>query len=212
MDDGVELREAMDPRILAEIDEILGTSGVHEDVMDQIWQRYLESMPDLSTRKRFIHRKGTPGFDRDALRVFSSHMFHAAHQMGRLKYGLELQELVNVTTDQAREADDQTKAMTLANELRGRHEWVMNPTGSSVAQVMTSTAFIWFLAASPASARANGTGCGELRMISRSTSAGLAMARLQATAPPQSWAMTVALEWPSAAISATRSWTDSEAR
>ncbi|WP_306199829.1 PLxRFG domain-containing protein, partial [Campylobacter jejuni] len=96
--------------------------------------RYLESMPDLSTRKRFIHRKGTSGYSKDALRVFSSHMFHSAHQMARLKYGLELQELVNNTVDQAKEADDQTKAMTLANELSKRHDWVMNPTGSKVAQ------------------------------------------------------------------------------
>ncbi|WP_262525588.1 PLxRFG domain-containing protein [Agrobacterium tumefaciens] len=157
MEAGSDLRKAMDPRIVAEIEEILGGANVNSDVMDQIWQRYLESMPDLSTRKRFIHRKGTSGYSKDALRVFSSHMFHAAHQMARLKYGLELQELVNQTVDQAKEADDQTRAMTLANELSNRHNWVMNPTGSKVAQTMTSTAFVWYLAASPAAALVNMT-------------------------------------------------------
>ncbi|WP_159953039.1 PLxRFG domain-containing protein [Rhizobium sp. 18065] len=155
MEQGSDLRRAMDPRMVAEIEEILGGSGVDPQVMDMIWQRYLETMPDLSTRKRFIHRKGTAGYAGDALRVFSSHMFHAAHQMAKLKYGLELQELANNAVEQAREADDQTRAMTLANELSKRHEWVMNPTGSKAAQVMTSTAFIWFLAASPASAVLN---------------------------------------------------------
>ncbi|MCI9865519.1 PLxRFG domain-containing protein [Rhizobium skierniewicense] len=157
MEAGGDMRKAMDPRIVAEIEEILGGSNVGGDVMDQIWQRYLESMPDLSARKRFIHRKGTAGFTQDALRVFSSHMFHAAHQMARLKYGLELQELVNKTADQAKEADDQTRAMTLANELSSRHNWVMNPTGSKVAQTMTSTAFVWYLAASPGAALVNMT-------------------------------------------------------
>ena len=157
MEAGSDMRKAMDPRIVAEIEEILGGANIGGDVMDQIWQRYLESMPDLSTRKRFIHRKGTSGFSKDALRVFSSHMFHAAHQMARLKYGLELQELVNKTVDQAKEADDQTKAMTLANELSKRHDWVMNPTGSKVAQTMTSTAFVWYLAASPGAALVNMT-------------------------------------------------------
>ncbi|MGV1752795.1 PLxRFG domain-containing protein [Agrobacterium sp. CG674] len=157
MEAGGDMRKAMDPRIVAEIEEILGGSNVGGDVMDQIWQRYLESMPDLSARKRFIHRKGTAGFTQDALRVFSSHMFHAAHQMARLKYGLELQELVNKTADQAKEADDQTRAMTLANELSNRHNWVMNPTGSKVAQTMTSTAFVWYLAASPGAALVNMT-------------------------------------------------------
>ncbi|MFC3074929.1 PLxRFG domain-containing protein [Shinella pollutisoli] len=157
MEAGSDLRRAMDPRIVAEIEEILGGAGVGADIMDQIWQRYLESMPDLSTRKRFIHRKGTAGFARDALRVFSSHMFHASHQMARLKYGLELQELVDQAVDQAREADDQARGMTLANELSSRHEWVMNPTGGKLAQTMTSTAFVWFLAASPAAAVVNMT-------------------------------------------------------
>ncbi|MGN7710765.1 PLxRFG domain-containing protein [Agrobacterium radiobacter] len=157
MEAGSDMRKAMDPRIVAEIEEILGGANIGGDVMDQIWQRYLESMPDLSTRKRFIHRKGTSGYSKDALRVFSSHMFHSAHQMARLKYGLELQELVNKTVDQAKEADDQTKAMTLANELSKRHDWVMNPTGSKVAQTMTSTAFVWYLAASPGAALVNMT-------------------------------------------------------
>lgn len=155
MEAGGDLRKAMDPRLVAEIEEMLGGAGVSAELMDQIWQRYLETMPDLSTRKRQIHRKGTAGYSEDALRAFSSHMFHAAHQMARLKYGLELQELVNVTMDQAKEADDTTKGVTLANELSSRHDWVMNPTGSSVAQTMTSAAFVWYLASSPASAMVN---------------------------------------------------------
>ena len=157
MEAGSDLRKAMDPRIVAEIEEILGGAGVGNDIMDQIWQRYLESMPDLSARKRFIHRQGTAGFTGDALRVFSSHMFHSAHQVARLKYGLELQELTGQAMDQAKESDDQTRGVTLANELSKRHEWVMNPTGSKVAQTMTSTAFVWFLAASPAAAAVNMT-------------------------------------------------------
>jgi N12 class adenine-specific DNA methylase/predicted RNA methylase len=157
MEEGADLRNSMDPRMVAEIETILGGAGVDSEVMDMIWQRYLETMPDLSTRKRFIHRKGTAGFNRDALRVFSSHMFHAAHQMAKVKYGLELQELVQQARDQAREADDPTRGMTLSNELAKRHDWVMNPTGGKAAQVLTSAAFVWFLAASPASAALNMT-------------------------------------------------------
>lgn len=158
-ENGADIRQAMDPRIIAEIETIIGGAGLDSStmttVLDQIWQRYLSTMPDLSTRKRFIHRKGTAGFDADALRAFSSHMFHAAHQMGRLKYGLEMQELVSNAADQARESDDVTRGMTLANELKARHKWVMNPTGSSVAQIMTSAAFVWYLAGSASAALVN---------------------------------------------------------
>lgn len=154
-----DVKAALDPRMIAEMETILGGSALSMEetstVIDQIWQRYLQLMPDLSVRKRFIHRKGTAGFDSDALRAFSSHMFHAAHQMGRLKYEVELSELVNKTTDQAKQAKDTTKAMQLAYELRSRHQWVMKPTGSKFAQTMTSTAFVWYLAATPAAAIVN---------------------------------------------------------
>ncbi len=155
MKDMTDPRAAMDPRMVAEIEQLLGNAGVDQDLMDMVYQRYLETLPELSMRKRYMHRKGTAGFDTDALRVFSSHMFHAAHQLAKLKYGLELQELVNTTFDQAEAADDQTRAMRLANEMKDRHRWVMSPTGSSFAQTMTSTAFVWFLAASPAAAVLN---------------------------------------------------------
>lgn len=150
-------RDMMDPRIVAEIETLLGDAGVDGQVMDMIWQRYLETMPDLSARKRFIHRKGVAGFDGDALRTFASNQFHAAHQMARLKYGLELQELANQATDQARKSDDPVRGMVLANELKRRHEWVMNPTGSRAVQAVTSSMFVWYLAATPAAALVNMT-------------------------------------------------------
>jgi len=152
---GAGMRQAMDPRLVAEIEGILGSANVDGSVMDQIWQRYIQTMPDLSTRKRFIHRKGTAGFDADALRSFSSHFFHAAHQMGRLKYGADLQELLDQTAIQARKADDPTKGGTLANELARRHKWILNPQGSGAVQAVTSFMFAWYLGATPAAALVN---------------------------------------------------------
>lgn len=155
LDNGSDVRQAMDPRVIAQIETMLGQAGVDDAVMDAIWQRYLQTMPDLSMRKRFIHRKGTAGFERDALRTFGSHMFHAAHQMARLKHGLDLQESLNEAAEQARMSDDQTRGQMLVNEMRLRHKWVMNPTGSSAAQAVTSAMFVWYLAASPAAAMVN---------------------------------------------------------
>lgn len=157
LDNTAGLREAMDPRVIADIEGILGNAGVDDAVLDAIWQRYLTTMPDLSIRKRYIHRKGTAGWHADALRTFGSHMFHAAHQMGRMKFGLDLQELVGQVKDQARRSDDPTRGMLVANELALRHEWVKNPKGSKVAQWVTSAAFVWYLGATPAAAIVNAT-------------------------------------------------------
>lgn len=154
-----DLRQAMDPRVIADIQAIIGQSNIDSDVgaqiLDQIWQRYLQTMPDMSIRKRQIHRKKTAGYVSDALRAYASHMFHSAHQMGRLKYGVELNELVNTAAEQAQDMPNPTKAGMLANELSKRHQWVMNPTGSRFAQAINSTAFVWYLAATPAAALVN---------------------------------------------------------
>lgn len=155
LDNVNDLRRAMDPRMVAEIEEILGRAGVDDVVMDAIWQRYLTTMPDLSIRKRYIHRKGRAGFERDALRVFAHQMFHGAHQMTRLKHGGDLKALTDDAAEQAKASDDPTRGTFLANELRRRHEWVMNPTGSRAVQAVTSTMFTWYLGLTPAAAMVN---------------------------------------------------------
>src|SRR5882672_9065202 len=131
-----------------------GDPEANQRIMDQIWQRYLRSLPELSTRKRAIHRSKIPGFDRDALRVFASHMFHAAHQMGRLKYGLDLGDTLDEVKLDAKQVTG-NKGTMLANELNKRHKWVMNPQGNKSAQIASSLAFSYYLAASPASALVN---------------------------------------------------------
>ncbi len=155
IDQAADLGRAMDPRVIGEIDILLGDAGVEPNVMDAIWQRYLQTMPDLSIRKRFIHRKGTSGFQADALKGFASHMFHAAHQMARLKYAGDLTEALNGAADEARKSDDPTRATTLVNEMRKRHGFILNPTGSRAVQAVTSAMFAWYLAATPAAAIVN---------------------------------------------------------
>lgn len=155
IDQAADLGRAMDPRVIGEIDILLGDAGVDANVMDAIWQRYLQTMPDLSIRKRFIHRKGTSGFQADALKGFASHMFHAAHQMARLKYAGDLTEALNGAADEARKSDDPTRATTLVNEMRKRHGFILNPTGSRAVQAVTSAMFAWYLAATPAAAIVN---------------------------------------------------------
>lgn len=161
MDIGASARDTMDPRLVAEIENIVGGAGLDPTttatMLDQIWQRYLETMPDLSVRKRFIHRKGMPGFEADALRTFASHMFHASHQMGRLKYGMDLQESVNRAVEQAKKSDDPTRGTALTNELRKRHEWVMNPTSAKWSTTINAISFTWMLGATPAAALINMT-------------------------------------------------------
>ena len=55
------------------------------DLKDAIYQMYLQSLPELSTRRHWIHRKKTPGFSKDAVRGFAKHMFHGNRQLAVLR-------------------------------------------------------------------------------------------------------------------------------
>ena len=149
------VRGAVDPKFLADIEGILEQSGVPNDVQDEVWQRYLATMPDLSMRKKFIHRKGTAGYSRDALRAFASNMFHGSHQMARLKFAPQLTEALDQMRKQGEESDKPVDAGLLVNEFERRHEWVMNPQGNALAQGLSSAAFIWNLSLTPAAAIVN---------------------------------------------------------
>lgn len=152
-----DVRGAVDATFMASIEETLGEYGATWQLKDAVWQRYLETLPGLSTRKHFIHRKGTAGYHADALRGFGDHMFHASHQIAKLRYGAQLRNTVDIAREEVRNMEDSTQADMLVNELEHRLEWVLNPQGGSTAQKITSTAFVWNLAISPAAALVNWT-------------------------------------------------------
>lgn len=150
-----DVRGAVDARFVADIESILEDADAPDIVRDAVWQRWLETMPDMSVRTNRIHRKGREGFTHDALRAFGNHLFHGSHQLARLKYALDLDETLAQARDQAKGLPDPVRGGALVNEIQHRHEFIMNPTGAGWVQNVTSTAFIYHLSVSPAAAMVN---------------------------------------------------------
>ncbi|MED5545710.1 MAG: PLxRFG domain-containing protein [Pseudomonadota bacterium] len=155
LEDGGALKSQVDPRFVVDVEGILEDADAPDSVRDAIWQRWLEQMPDMSVRTNRIHRKGRAGFNTDALRAFANHMFHGSHQIARLKYALDMDEALAVARDQSKTMPDPVRAGLLVNEMVRRHQFVMNPTGGAIAQVLNSAAFVYFLSTSPAAAIVN---------------------------------------------------------
>lgn len=154
MEDG-DLREQVDPNFVAEVEGILGDKVGDPEVMDMIWQRWLETLPDSSVRRSRIHRKGTPGWDGDAFRAFGKQVFHGGHQLARLKYAMEMKDALEDARLQAQGSSDPNRNGLIVNEMERRNDFTMNPTGSAVAQSLTSAAFIYYLGVTPAAALVN---------------------------------------------------------
>lgn len=148
---------------------MLQQAHASEKLQDDIYQMFLRTLPEMSMRKHQIHRRAVPGYSGDALRAFAKNGFHGAHQLARLRYSQRLQMMVEgmqASLDAYRGTDElgnSTKAEGLSaakgdallGELKKRHEWIMSPKDSQLANKLTGIGFVYYLGASPASALVN---------------------------------------------------------
>lgn len=141
--------------------DTLRKAGAPEKTQDDIYQMYLKTLPELSMRKRGIHRKNIAGYTDNVPRAFASSVFHGAHQVSKARYGYQLQGLMDHMTEllDARRTTmsvpEAAHADALLGELRKRNDWIMNPSNSRLATMLTSIGFAYHLSASPAAAIVN---------------------------------------------------------
>lgn len=146
---------------IAEVSSLIDRAEIDRDLADQlrddVYQLYLEALPEQSVRKSYIHRKGTPGFSQDALRVFSHHMTHGARQLARLRHADTLAGQLHRLAEAAPRAANPNKAADIVGALDSAYQWMMNPTTATWASRATSLGFAWYLGVSPAAALVNFT-------------------------------------------------------
>jgi len=148
-------RKQVDPQFVADVEKIVGDNIADANVMDMIWQTWLQTMPDYSIRKSRIHRKGRKGFDGDAFRAFAHQVFHGSHQLARLTHAMEMGQALERARKEAVASSDPNRLGLIVNEMERRHDFTMNPQGSGWATAATSAAFIYYLGLSPAAAAVN---------------------------------------------------------
>ena len=150
------LMERVDPDFVKKV--MTATEG-HKDLQDEIWQHYLQAMPEMSMRKNLIHRKNILGYSENALRAFAYNAFHSAHQIARLEYGNRL-DTINDRMEQEANGISSTQpdsnnahwAPAVSGEFRRRLDWIKNPRASAMASGATKLGYNWFIGASPATA------------------------------------------------------------
>lgn len=130
---------------------------------DNVYQMYLESLPNRSIRKQFIHRKGVKGFSKDALQALADQGAKQAKQLAKFKHEDALAKSVANLNDAynqlkilpEEEGENRVFAARFMNEMTKRNEWVMNPKRAAWASKLTGFGFFWMIGASPASAMIN---------------------------------------------------------
>ncbi|MBY6093866.1 PLxRFG domain-containing protein [Ferrimonas balearica] len=126
---------------------------------------YYRMLPEVSTRKHQIGRRGVAGYDEDALRGFGQYMFHDSYQLARLKYGEKMRQQVTRVEDESK-----TYAAFNGKEVKGmppelatwiseatkeRLKYIMAPKGGALASYINSFGFAYYLGVTPAAAVIN---------------------------------------------------------
>lgn len=122
----------VDPEFVGQVDQLVASLGHHEkvtEIRDEIYQLYLQALPELSSRKHAIHRSKIRGFYMDHLRAFANTAQHGANMLGRLKFGHKMQ----ATLDEAKKATSMAQYPSnyaeVENELDALREYLSDDIG-----------------------------------------------------------------------------------
>jgi hypothetical protein len=119
-----------------------------EQLKDAVYQIYLQTMPEQSFRRQFIHRKGVTGFRTDVLRNTAEASSRMAIQLARLKYGRQLRNALSQARDSIVNRPEYEPVIA-AFERRVTEE--LNPKPETKAEKIvgffTKASYIWYLGA-----------------------------------------------------------------
>lgn len=128
------------------IDANAGKSA--NDLKDAVYQMYLETLPEASIRKNFLHAEKTQGFSKDVLRTFKVNATKAGNELSKLTHQDDLNNAVDAAYGalDGKPADQQELDRIFVDILasRGRDEFDPD-TGNPYAQGLTKFAFIMLL-------------------------------------------------------------------
>ena len=128
-----------------------------DNILESVEQMYLQTLPDQSIRKMFMHREGIQGMNQDMLRAFTASAFRIAYQQSRLAYSDKLYRAIDgaEATTEGMPADEKKVYGDYIGELENRLQYIMNPPDTGkIPSYLSNASFIWYMT-SPASALVN---------------------------------------------------------
>ena len=69
-------------------------ADTYKQITDEVYQRYLAQLPEISMRHRSQHRTGTRGYEKDQLKSTAFALHHSANQIGNMLYGSKMVDVL----------------------------------------------------------------------------------------------------------------------
>ena len=126
------------------------TSIDAEKLKDEIYQMYLQTLPDRNFRRQYMHRQGTIGFSGDIARNFAVTGTNMANQLARIKYGPRIMGELERANDTLAGNPDKARLGEFVSEMRMRAEQQVRPEsedsfGYKTSALLNSSAYLWLM-------------------------------------------------------------------
>jgi hypothetical protein len=121
-----------------------------DKLMDEIYQMYLQTLPDRNFRRQYMHRQGTTGFSGDIARNFAVTGTNMANQLARIKYGPRIMGELERANDTLAGNPDKARLGEFVTEMRMRAEQQVRPDqedslGYKTSALLNSSAYLWLM-------------------------------------------------------------------
>jgi len=121
-----------------------------DKLKDDIYQMYLQTLPDRNFRRQFLTRQGIAGFSGDINRNLVTTGTNMANQIARIKYGPEIMRNLESASASLEKNPNKAKLGEFVAEMTRRAEKQIRPTsedsiGHETSRFVTTTAFLWMM-------------------------------------------------------------------
>ena len=121
-----------------------------ETLKDQIYQMFLQTLPDKNFRKQFIMRKGIAGFSGDIARNFLTNGVNMANQLTRIEYGGKAMKELELAKDALEGNPEKIKLGEFLDEMTERITMRVRPEnddtlGHAVSNLFNTASYLWLM-------------------------------------------------------------------
>lgn len=137
----VNYRKAPATSFVNNILRTLEANKVDANVTEEVMRLFLNTLPETSFAQSFRRRKGTLGFQRDAIGALRMKAFNLSRQLSNMEYGAKLEKLRADMKEYVRTQGNQEPAVDMMNELDARIDYAISPNVPQWAKLATSFGF-----------------------------------------------------------------------
>jgi hypothetical protein len=128
---------------------------IPSEVVQEIMELFLNTLPETSFAQSFRKRKGTLGFERDSVLAMRNKMYSTSRQLANMEYGAKLMNLKDKIFAHVKKGGNEEVSVAYADELAERIKIAVSPEVPMWSKVATSLGFNMTLGLNVSSAIVN---------------------------------------------------------